>query len=80
MSVEYGDLRHDRPNPLSDDVSRALERLRAGATCEECNWQPASRVQRRRLLCQRCADVEHAVRSMEATHQRIRRMRKGASR
>jgi hypothetical protein len=61
-------------NPLDDDIRAALDRGVAGALCAECRHQQATVVVRRRvLMCRRCADVDHACRSMDAMKLRLDR-------
>ena len=72
---EYAHTRCDREFAGADDIRRGLARLQAGEMCSECRWQRASVLVRHRILmCRRCADVDHTVRSVEAIH--LQRLRK----
>ena len=79
QDYEKADARHERRSPLTAAVRGKLEELRAGATCQECHWQRAMRVQRGRLLCVVCGDVEYNVRSVEAIAARLHRRTVGTS-
>jgi hypothetical protein len=70
---ETADAVRVRRSGLPDEVRAQLDRLQARAMCEECGWQPAVRLQRSRLLCLSCGDVEHAVRHVEAIKLRLDR-------
>lgn len=72
---ETADVRVRRFSPLDAETRAGLEELRAGATCEECRWQPATRVTRHRLLCATCSQVEHDMRTVEAVAVRLHRRR-----
>lgn len=73
MKHEYASLNHERE--VEADIRRALALVGAGATkCQECRWQIASVVaRRRRLLCASCAKVERAMRNMDAAAARLNR-------
>ena len=63
--VEYAaDGQQRVQTALSDADRRALSLIEMGATCVGCRWQRAKRSVRGRPLCDNCANVERAERSM----------------
>jgi hypothetical protein len=80
--LEYADARGERTLSGSDEsigeLRHALDELRGGALCAECKVQPARIVVRRKLLmCRDCANVDGAMRFMDATAAKQRRAAKG---
>jgi hypothetical protein len=77
--LEHADSRGERVLSGSDEslveLRHALDELRTGAAmCSECKTKPALIVVRRKhLMCRDCANVEGAMRFMDATAAKLQR-------